>query len=149
ASFFFLEVNTRLQVEHPVTECVYGIDLVRAQIEIAEGGALPPAPPEPHGHAIEARLYAEDPARGWRPAAGVLHTLEIPGVDARFRVPAGPGLRLDSGVESGSEVSVHYDPMLAKVVAWAPTRADAARRLAAALRDARVHGVVTNRDLLV
>ncbi|WP_149258785.1 biotin carboxylase N-terminal domain-containing protein [Actinomadura sp. K4S16] len=147
--FYFLEVNTRLQVEHPVTECVYGVDLVRLQIEVAEGARLPEAPPEPRGHAIEVRLYAEDPARDWRPASGTLHTFEVPGVDAEFAVPAGHGLRLDSGVESGSEVGVHYDPMLAKVIAWAPSRAAAARRLAAALRGARIHGLTTNRDLLV
>ncbi|WP_141576336.1 biotin carboxylase N-terminal domain-containing protein [Actinomadura sp. WMMA1423] len=147
--FYFLEVNTRLQVEHPVTECVYGVDLVRLQIEVAEGARLPEAPPEPRGHAIEVRLYAEDPAQDWRPASGTLHTFEVPGVDAEFAVPAGHGLRLDSGVESGSEVGVHYDPMLAKVIAWAPSRSAAARRLAAALRRARVHGLTTNRDLLV
>ncbi|GAA1900098.1 biotin carboxylase N-terminal domain-containing protein [Actinomadura bangladeshensis] len=147
--FFFLEVNTRLQVEHPVTECVYGVDLVRLQIEVAEGARLAEAPPEPRGHAIEVRLYAEDPARDWRPAGGTLHTFEVPGVDAEFAVPAAHGLRLDSGVESGTEVGVHYDPMLAKVIAWAPTRAAAARRLAAGLRGARVHGLTTNRDLLV
>ncbi|WUI03647.1 biotin/lipoyl-binding protein [Spirillospora sp. NBC_00431] len=149
--FHFLEVNTRLQVEHPVTECVYGVDLVRLQLEIAEGARLPADPPEPRGHAIEARVYAEDPAHGWRPASGTLHTFDVPGVDAEFAVPAspGPGLRLDSGVQSGCEIGVHYDPMLAKVIAWAPTRAAAARRLAAGLRGARVHGPATNRDLLV
>ena len=147
--FYFLEVNTRLQVEHPVTECVYGVDLVRLQIEIAEGAKLPERPPEPRGHAIEARLYAEDPAQDWRPATGRLHTFEVPGVDAEFRVPASYGLRLDSGVAAGSEIGVHYDSMLAKVIAWAPSRAAAARRLAAALRRARLHGVTTNRDLLV
>ncbi|MER6817665.1 biotin carboxylase N-terminal domain-containing protein [Spirillospora sp. NPDC000708] len=147
--FYFLEINTRLQVEHPVTECVYGVDLVRMQIECAEGGALPQDGVEPRGHAIEVRLYAEDPAHDWRPASGTLHTFEVPGVDAAFAVPPSGGLRLDSGVESGSEVGVHYDPMLAKVIAWAPTRAAAARRLAAALRGARVHGLTTNRDLLV
>jgi propionyl-CoA carboxylase alpha chain len=147
--FFFLEVNTRLQVEHPVTECVYGVDLVRLQIEVAEGARLEPRPPEPRGHAIEVRLYAEDPAQDWRPSSGTLHTFEMPGADARFAVPASHGLRLDSGVESGGEVGIHYDPMLAKVIAWAPTRAAAARRLAAALRDARVHGLTTNRELLV
>ncbi|GII62398.1 acetyl/propionyl-CoA carboxylase subuit alpha [Sphaerisporangium krabiense] len=148
----FLEMNTRLQVEHPVTECVYGVDLVRLQLEVAEGARLPAAPPGPSGHAIEARLYAEDPADGWRPQAGTLGLFEIPGVDARFGPPPGgaaSGLRLDSGVETGSRVDVHYDPMLAKVIAWAPTRAAAARRLAAALARARVHGPVTNRDLLV
>ncbi|MBO2460948.1 acetyl/propionyl/methylcrotonyl-CoA carboxylase subunit alpha [Actinomadura violacea] len=147
--FYFLEVNTRLQVEHPVTECVYGVDLVRMQIECAEGAALPDEATEPRGHAIEVRLYAEDPAHDWRPASGTLHGFEVPGVDAEFAVPSSFGLRLDSGVESGSEVGVHYDPMLAKVIAWGPTRAAAARRLAAALRGARVHGLTTNRDLLV
>jgi propionyl-CoA carboxylase alpha chain len=147
--FFFLEVNTRLQVEHPVTECVYGVDLVRLQIEIAEGARLPERPPEPDGHAIETRLYAEDPAQGWRPATGRLHTFEIPHVDAEFRVPGGYGVRADSGVAGGSEIGVHYDSMLAKVIAWAPTRAAAARRLAAVLRRSRLHGVTTNRDLLV
>ncbi|GAA3979514.1 biotin carboxylase N-terminal domain-containing protein [Actinomadura viridis] len=146
--FFFLEVNTRLQVEHPVTECLYGLDLVRLQIEVAEGARLPSAPPAPRGHAIEVRLYAEDPAAGWRPSGGTLHAFEIPGVDARFRVPPEYGLRLDSGVENGTEVGVHYDPMLAKVIAWAPTRGAAARRLRAALGGARVHGLATNRDLL-
>ncbi|MFG2089147.1 MULTISPECIES: acetyl/propionyl/methylcrotonyl-CoA carboxylase subunit alpha [unclassified Spirillospora] len=147
--FFFLEVNTRLQVEHPVTECVYGVDLVRLQIEIAEGARLPDAAPEPRGHAVEVRLYAEDPARDWRPGSGPLHTFEVPDVDAEFAVPASYGLRLDSGVESGGEIGVHYDPMLAKVIAWAPTRRAAVRRLAAALRGARIHGPATNRDLLV
>ncbi|WP_214412794.1 acetyl/propionyl/methylcrotonyl-CoA carboxylase subunit alpha [Sphaerisporangium fuscum] len=148
----FLEMNTRLQVEHPVTECVFGVDLVRLQLEIAEGGRLPGTPPEPAGHAIEVRLYAEDPAHGFRPQSGLLRLFEVPGVDARFVPPADGrpyGLRLDSGVESGSEIGVHYDPMLAKVIAWGPDRGAAARRLATALARARVHGVTTNRDLLV
>jgi acyl-CoA carboxylase subunit alpha len=147
--FFFLEVNTRLQVEHPVTECRYGIDLVALQIQVAEGVALPPEPPQARGHAIEARLYAEDPAADWRPGSGTLHTFDLPDVDSAFTGPAGYGLRLDSGVVGGSTVGVHYDPMLAKVIAWAPSRAAAARRLATALAGARVHGVTTNRDLLV
>ncbi|MQY09197.1 acetyl/propionyl/methylcrotonyl-CoA carboxylase subunit alpha [Actinomadura macrotermitis] len=146
--FYFLEVNTRLQVEHPVTECVYGLDLVRLQIEVAEGHPLPAAPPAPRGHAIEVRLYAEDPAAGWLPGSGTLYTFEIPGVDTEFALGGESGLRLDSGVESGGEVGVHYDPMLAKLIAWAPTRAAAARRLRAALTGARLHGVTTNRDLL-
>ena len=130
---YFLEMNTRLQVEHPVTECVTGLDLVGLQIRIAEGAALPPEPPAPRGHAVEARLYAEDPARGWQPQPGPLHRLDIPGVDAEFAVPPGrdAGLRLDSGVTDGEVIGVHYDPMLAKVIAWAPTRAEAVRRLAA------------------
>ncbi|MEO5874418.1 MAG: biotin carboxylase N-terminal domain-containing protein [Streptosporangiaceae bacterium] len=145
--FFFLEVNTRLQVEHPVTECVYGVDLVRLQIEVAEGACLGERP-EPRGHAIEVRIYAEDPALDWRPSSGLLQAFEVPGVDAAFEVPAGFGLRLDTGVEAGSEVGVHYDPMLAKLIAWGPNRTSAARRLASALTGARIHGVTTNRDLL-
>jgi propionyl-CoA carboxylase alpha chain len=146
--FFFLEVNTRLQVEHPVTECVFGVDLVALQIEVAEGAALHD-PPRPSGHAIEARLYAEDPAEGYRPDSGVLHAFDVPGVDAEFEAPAAYGLRLDAGVAPGSVVSTHYDPMLAKVIAYAPTRSAAARRLATALAGARLHGLRTNRDQLV
>jgi propionyl-CoA carboxylase alpha chain len=148
-SIHFLEVNTRLQVEHPVTECVYGIDLVRWQLAIAEGAQLPADRPRPTGHAIEVRLYAEDPAHDWRPQSGTLHRFALSDVDAEFAVPREFGLRLDSGVEDGSVVSVHYDPMLAKVIAWGPDRAAAARRLAAALASAKIHGVSTNRDLLV
>lgn len=148
--FHFLEMNTRLQVEHPVTECVTGLDLVALQLRIAEGEPLPAAePPAPRGHAVEARLYAEDPARDWQPCTGTLHRLELPGTTAEFTTaPTDTGLRLDAGVTAGSTVGVHYDPMLAKVVAWAPTRAAAARRLADALTRARIHGVATNRDLL-
>ncbi|GAA4207302.1 biotin carboxylase N-terminal domain-containing protein [Streptosporangium oxazolinicum] len=147
----FLEMNTRLQVEHPVTECVYGLDLVEWQLRIAEGARLPASPPEPSGHAVEVRLYAEDPARDWLPQSGVLHRFEISGVDSRFAPVPGRryGLRLDSGVEDGSEIGVHYDPMLAKVVSYGASRPDAVRRLAAALAGARIHGLVTNRDLLV
>ncbi|MFI0260384.1 biotin carboxylase N-terminal domain-containing protein [Streptomyces sp. NPDC017056] len=134
----FLEMNTRLQVEHPVTEAVYGVDLVALQVRVAEGEALPDEPPAPHGHAVEARLYAEDPAAGWQPQTGTLHHLSVPG-----------GVRLDSGVADGTVIGVHYDPMLAKVIAWAPSRAEAVRKLAGALERARVHGPVTNRDLLV
>ncbi|MFF2568458.1 biotin carboxylase N-terminal domain-containing protein [Streptomyces sp. NPDC058084] len=136
----FLEMNTRLQVEHPVTEEVHGIDLVALQIAVAEGGPLPAEPPAPRGHAIEARLYAEDPASGWTPQTGLLHALEF---------PTGPGLRVDTGYVSGDTVGVHYDAMLAKVVVHAPSRAAAARALARALERARLHGPATNRDLLV
>ena len=141
-TFAFLEVNTRLQVEHPVTEFVTGLDLVRLQLLVAEGQPLPEEVTSAtlSGHAIEVRLYAEDPTAQWRPSAGVLH---------RFAELGGAGVRVDSGVESGSVVSPHYDPMLAKVIAHAPTRAEAARRLAAALAGAEIHGLVTNRDLLV
>ncbi|SFP40455.1 acetyl/propionyl/methylcrotonyl-CoA carboxylase subunit alpha [Amycolatopsis rubida] len=145
--FYFLEMNTRLQVEHPVTENVTGLDLVALQLSVAEGARLPAEPPAANGHSIEVRLYAEDPSAGWQPQSGTLHTFEVSGVDREFT--HGSGLRLDSGVESGSVIGVHYDPMLAKVITWAPTRAEAARRLAGALACAKIHGVVTNRDLLV
>jgi propionyl-CoA carboxylase alpha chain len=137
---WFLEMNPRLQVEHPVTECVTGWDLVALQLRLAEGQPLPAAPPALDGHAVEARLYAEDPGRGFLPAAGTLH---------RFRVDARPGLRVDAGVADGSRIDPHYDPLLAKVIAHAPTRAEAARLLAAALEGARLHGPPTNRELLV
>jgi propionyl-CoA carboxylase alpha chain len=152
--FYFLEFNTRLQVEHPVTECVHGIDLVALQLGIAGGLALPPDPPPRAGHAVEARLYAEDPADGYRPSTGLLRALDVPGVDTRFGPPAAgasgaeQGLRLDSGVEAGSEITPHYDPMLAKVIAWAPARDTAVRLLASALDRARIHGPATNRSLL-
>jgi acyl-CoA carboxylase subunit alpha len=138
-TFYFLEVNTRLQVEHAVTEEITGLDLVRLQLEIAEGGRLP-APPPTSGHAIEVRLYAEDPRQDFLPQTGRLHHLLI---------AARAGIRVDAGVASGSEISIHYDPMIAKVIAHAPTRTEAAQRLAATLREAEIDGVVTNRDFLV
>ncbi|WP_455360864.1 ATP-binding protein [Streptomyces sp. SYSU K21746] len=144
---YFLEMNTRLQVEHPVTEAVFGLDLVALQLRIAEGAPLPPAPPGASGHAVEARLYAEDPARDWQPQTGLLHHLSVPGT--AMPGTAGHGLRLDAGYADGDVIGVHYDPMLAKVIAWAPTRAEAVRKLADALDRARIHGPVTNRDLLV
>ena len=135
-------MNTRLQVEHPVTELVTGLDLVALQLAVAEGRPLPPEALQPwlRGHAVEARLYAEDPSLGYRPQTGRVDT---------FAIPAGANLRLDSGVETGSIVSPFYDPMLAKVVAWGPTRDDAVRTLTAALARARIHGVETNREQLV
>ncbi|WP_028934307.1 acetyl/propionyl/methylcrotonyl-CoA carboxylase subunit alpha [Pseudonocardia spinosispora] len=137
--FHFLEMNTRLQVEHPVTELVTGLDLVALQLSVAEGAPLPPdGPPDFDGHAIEVRLYAEDPAQNWQPQTGTLHRFTVPG-----------SVRCDSGVESGSVIGVHYDPMLAKVIAWAPDRTSAARTLAGALARAEIHGMRTNRDLLV
>ncbi len=147
--FFFLEMNTRLQVEHPVTECTTGEDLVRLQLLVAQGVPLAATPPAAQGHAIEVRLYAEDPAQDWRPQSGTLHRLAIPGVASAFEVPPRYGLRLDSGVSDGSVVGVYYDPMLAKVIAYAPTRTEAALGLAGALAGAEIHGLVTNRDLLV
>jgi acyl-CoA carboxylase subunit alpha len=140
--FAFLEVNTRLQVEHPVTEVVTGLDLVRLQLLVAEGHALPAEVLRAtrSGHAIEVRLYAEDPTRAWRPSAGTVH---------RFDIPTGPSLRVDAGVEEGSVVTSHYDPLLAKLVAHGETREEAARVLAHALERAQLHGPTTNRDLLV
>ena len=134
----FLEMNTRLQVEHPVTEAVFGIDLVALQIRVAEGHRLEDDPPRARGHAIEARLYAEDPAHDWTPQTGTLHRLTAP-----------EGIRLDAGYGDGDDIGVHYDPMLAKAVAHAPTRAEAVRRLAGALERTTIHGPTTNRDLLV
>jgi propionyl-CoA carboxylase alpha chain len=140
--FYFLEMNTRLQVEHPVTEEVTGLDLVELQLRMAEGEPLPPEVRQAtlSGHAIEVRLYAEDVPAGFLPVTGSLH---------RFAIPSGPGLRVDTGFRDGSVVSPHYDAMLAKVIAHGRTRADAARRLARALQTAGIHGVTTNRDLLV
>jgi propionyl-CoA carboxylase alpha chain len=135
--FYFLEVNTRLQVEHPVTEMVTGLDLVELQIRVAEGEAVPDPPPL-RGHAIEARLYAEDARRDFLPVVGALTRFEIP-----------EGVRVDTGVASGSQISPYYDPMIAKVIAHGATRADAARRLSGALARAHLHGTTTNRDFLV
>jgi acetyl/propionyl-CoA carboxylase alpha subunit len=140
-SFYFLEVNTRLQVEHPVTEEVTGLDLVELQLRVAAGEPLPPeaANARISGHAIEVRLYAEDVPAGFLPVTGPLH---------RFAIPVGPGVRVDTGFRDGSVVSPHYDAMLAKVIAHGRTRAEAARRLARTLERAEIHGVTTNRDLL-
>ena len=141
-AFYFLEVNTRLQVEHPVTELVTGLDLVRLQIDVARGDAIPfrQADLAIDGHAIEARLYAEDPANDFLPATGTVTLWE----------PATlPGVRYDTGVEAGTEIGVHYDPMLAKVIAHGSTRAHTVARLASALRRLGIAGVTTNRDFLV
>ena len=140
-AFYFLEMNTRLQVEHPVTEFITGIDIVRAQMHIAATGTLPFAQDQVrrHGHAIEARIYAEDAARGFLPQAGTA---------LRVRWPHGPFTRVDRGIEAGDEVSVHYDPMLAKVIAYGSTREVALARLTGALDPMRVHGVVTNLPFL-
>jgi propionyl-CoA carboxylase alpha chain len=143
--FWFLEMNTRLQVEHPVTELVHGIDLVALQLAAAEGRAVGNgAHVGPIANAIEVRLYAEDPAEGYQPQSGVLTTFEILAQDLQSE-----GIRVDAGFETGSEVSTHYDAMLAKVIAYAPTREAAARKLAGVLSRAKIHGLVTNRDLLV
>jgi propionyl-CoA carboxylase alpha chain len=139
-SYFFLEMNTRLQVEHAVTELVTGLDLVALQLTVADGLPLPADALAPvlTGHAIEARLYAEDVEHDFLPAIGRLRGFDIPG-----------GVRVDSAVERGSVIPPYYDAMIAKVVAHAPSRAAAARSLGIALRRARIHGVITNRDLLV
>ena len=152
--FYFLEMNTRLQVEHPVTEETTGLDLVELQLAVADGARLDAEPPAAHGYSIEARLYAEDPARGWQPQAGVVRAFEVPSVRAEFgSLGQRTGIRLDSGLDpksaDGFTVSIHYDPMLAKVISYAPTRRQAALVLADALTRARVHGLRTNRDLLV
>jgi len=148
--FFFLELNPRLEVDHAVTESVFGLDLVRLQLLIAEGAPLPmTGPPPMRGHAMEVRLCAEDPAYAWLPSTGTLHRFAVPEVASEFRPLIQPGLRLESGVEDGAVIGVHYDPMLAKLVAWAPSRVEAARLLAGTLARAHIHGVVTNRDLLV
>lgn len=148
--FYFLEMNTRLQVEHPVTEETTGLDLVELQLTVAEGTRLDTEPPAAQGYSIEARLYAEDPARGWQPQAGVVRAFEVPSVRAEFgSLGQRTGIRLDSGIVDGFTVSIHYDPMLAKVISYAPTRRQAALVLADALTRARVHGLRTNRDLLV
>ena len=142
ATFYFLEMNTRLQVEHPVTEQVTGIDLVRAQIAIASGQPLPwsQADLTQRGHAIEVRVYAEDPARDDLPQAGPL---------LLYREPAMPGVRVDAGVVEGGEISVHYDPMIAKLIASAETREAARQRALAALRQYPILGIRTNVPFLI
>jgi 3-methylcrotonyl-CoA carboxylase alpha subunit len=141
--FYFMEMNTRLQVEHPVTECISGVDLVEWQLRIAQGAPLPKAQSDiiQRGAAMEARLYAEDPSRGYLPSVGRITLLQWPQI--------GPGLRLDAGVDAGDEVSSFYDPMLGKVIAWAETRAEAADRLRQALSELVIVGVTTNRALLI
>ena len=140
--FYFIEVNTRLQVEHPVTEMITGLDLVKLQIEIAEGKPLPFAQPDlkTSGHAIEARLYAEDPDNDFLPATGTIHD---------WHCPAMEGLRIDAGIEVGSEIGINYDPMLAKLIAHGATRDEAIRNLRYALRSLSIQGVTTNQEFLL
>ena len=139
--FFFLEMNARMQVEHPITEAVLGLDMVEWQIRIASREPLTLRQEEiqPRGHAVECRIYAEDPYRDFAPSTGTL---------LRWRPPSGAGLRLDSGVAEGQEVSIYYDPMLAKLIAWAPDRNLSLRRMEVALSQFQVLGVVTNIPLL-
>jgi urea carboxylase len=143
--FFFLEVNTRLQVEHGVTEQVWGVDLVRWMIQLAAGTLAPlsdlAAALRPGGHAIQARLYAEDPGRDFKPSPGLLTDVAFPPADGR-------ALRIDTWIEAGCEVPPYFDPMLAKIIAWSPTRDAARRALADALHNTRLYGVETNRDYL-
>ena len=141
SQFYFMEMNTRLQVEHPVTEMITGEDLVAWQLSVAEGLALPLTQDQIqlNGHAIEVRLYAEDPANGFTPQTGPLH---------QFQPAEGEGLRCDTGVRSGDSITPHYDPMLAKVIAWGANRNEARRRLLRALEDTTVFGVTTNRYFL-
>lgn len=133
--FFFLEMNTRIQVEHPVTELVTGVDLVREQLRIAAGEPMSCGPLMIRGHAIEVRLYAEDASNNFLPAIGPL---------AVFRPPEGPGVRLDTGVREGDEVTPNYDPMLAKLIVWAPSRSEALQRMRRALDEFVVLGTTTN-----
>jgi acetyl-CoA carboxylase biotin carboxylase subunit len=136
-SFYFLEMNTRIQVEHPVTELVYGVDLVREQIHIAQGEAmrLPRTPLTPRGWALECRITSEDPANGFLPSTGRIDYL---------RVPAGPGVRWDGGVEAGNDVTLFYDSLLGKIIVWGSDRSEAIRRMVRALRELVVSGVATN-----
>lgn len=143
--FYFIEVNTRLQVEHPVTEMITGLDLVKLQIEIAEGRPLPFSQGDlkVEGHAIEARLYAEDPANNFLPEAARILDLHLPAIQEDG------GLRIDSGIESGMEVGIHYDPLLAKLIARGEDRDAAIRKLIYALRQLSIQGLQTNRDFLI
>ncbi len=137
--FFFLEMNTRIQVEHPVTELVTGVDIVREQLRIAAGEPMTCGPLMMRGHAIEVRLYAEDAANGFLPSIGPL---------AVFRPPDGPGVRLDTGVREGDEVTPNYDPMLAKLIVWAPSRTEALQKMRRSLDEFVVLGTTTNIEFL-
>ncbi len=140
--FYFLEMNTRLQVEHPVTEMIYGVDLVKQQIEIAAGATLDVRQEDivPNGHAIEMRIYAEDPSHHFMPSIGVINRLVL---------PQGPGVRNDNGVYEGYEIPIFYDPMIGKMVVWADSRDQAIRRARRALREYRCEPVRTNVDFLL
>jgi len=136
-NFYFLEMNTRIQVEHAITEAITGIDLVVAMIRIAAGEPLAFSQPDVtfNGHAIEARIYAENPDRGFIPSPGLIST---------YRPPAGPGVRIDSGVEEGTKVTTYYDPLIAKLIAWGADREEAIARLDGALADFEIQGIATS-----
>jgi acetyl-CoA carboxylase biotin carboxylase subunit len=137
-SFYFLEMNTRLQVEHPVTELVSGIDLVQWQIRIASGAHLDiPDLVEPSGWAIECRITSEDPSNGFLPSTGRISFMHV---------PAGPGVRWDGGIEPGNSIGLHYDSLLGKLIVWAETRAQAIERMRRALHELRIVGVETSRE---
>jgi acetyl/propionyl-CoA carboxylase alpha subunit len=141
--FYFIEVNTRLQVEHPVTEMITGLDLVKLQIEVAAGKplSLTQEDVKSSGHAIEVRLYAEDPDNGFLPSTGTIHDWLPPtGVE---------GLRIDAGIEANTEIGIHYDPLLAKIIAHAADRETALRKLTYAMKSLPIQGVQTNRDFLI
>jgi 3-methylcrotonyl-CoA carboxylase alpha subunit len=140
--FFFLEMNTRIQVEHPVTEMVTGRDLVEMQIDLARGRLSPidQSAVQAKGHAIEARLYAENPLKKFMPSPGRLD---------RFNPPQGDGIRVDAGYREGDTITPFYDPMIAKVIAWGETRAEARQKLGAALRAFELEGIRNNRDFLI
>jgi acetyl/propionyl-CoA carboxylase alpha subunit len=141
-AFYFLEMNTRLQVEHPVTEMITGLDLVRLQIEVAEGKAIPfkQSDMKVNGHAIEVRLYAEDAERDFMPSPGPLNIFVLPHL---------PHVRCENGYLSGNTISARYDPMIAKIAAWGATREEATERLLNALNETRIGGVITNRAYLM
>jgi len=133
-NFYFLEMNTRLQVEHPITEMITGVDLVKEQIKIAQGKVLTLRQEDLniHGHAIELRIYAEDPANNFFPDSGILKT---------YKLPEGPGVRVDNAYEAGMEISVYYDPMIAKLIVWAGTREEAIQRMKRAIDEYQITGI--------
>ena len=138
--FYFLEMNTRLQVEHPVTEEVYGLDLVEEQVRMAEGAKLTDQTYLPNGHAIEARIYAEDPYQQFLPSTGHVHLLKL---------PSGPGIRVDSSIKEGSDVGLNFDPLLLKIIAHGPHRESARQRLTTALEEFVLHGLSHNGSFLL
>jgi acetyl-CoA carboxylase, biotin carboxylase subunit len=140
-NFYFLEMNTRVQVEHPVTELISGIDIVKEQISIAAGNTLSFTPDKIkiNGYAVECRLYAEDPDNNYLPSTGTIK---------HFRYPSGPGIRIDSGYDRGTEVSVYYDPLIAKIICWGPDKTEALKKMSRALDETEISGIITNKKFL-